>query len=44
MVLWEAGFHHDMTQHWRKVFFGDAEMLLNGLNCCGEGQKLATIH
>lgn len=39
---WEAGFHHDVTQHWRKDF-GDAEMLLNVLDGCCDGQKLATI-
>lgn len=40
--VWE-GFHHAMDPTLEEGVFGDAEMLLNGLNCCGGGQKLAMI-
>lgn len=33
---WEVGFHHDYDSALGEGVFGDADMLLSGLNCCGD--------
>lgn len=40
---WEVGFYHDCDPALDKGVFGNAEMLLNGLHCCGDMQAIAGI-
>lgn len=40
---WDVGFHHDYDPALEEGVFGDAEMLLNGLNCCGDMRAMAGI-
>lgn len=37
---WEVGFYHDYDPALEEGVFGDAEMLLNGLNCWGDAQAI----